>query len=99
LAPPLERARGKVGDDGVERISTQSLFDLLEVTQRSRTAAAARRLAKIMRELGWAPIAGLGTYKGARTDAGRLHRPGERLRQNKDPRRHAIAVTVRNIAP
>jgi hypothetical protein len=52
----LEGLRGKIGDDGVERISTQSIFDLLEVSQRSRTAGACRRLAKLMRELGWHPI-------------------------------------------
>ena len=31
----LEAARGKVGDDGVERISTHTLFDILEVPLRS----------------------------------------------------------------
>jgi hypothetical protein len=64
----LERARGKVGDDGVERVSTQSLFDLLEVPQRSRNAGAARRLAKIMRELGWGPIKARGLTPGGFTD-------------------------------
>lgn len=34
----LERAHGKLGDDGVERISTQTLFDILEVPQRGRSA-------------------------------------------------------------
>lgn len=52
----LERVRGKVGDDGVMRISSQNLLDLLEVPQRGRTAGACRRLAKLMRELGWSPI-------------------------------------------
>ena len=52
----LERVRGKVGDDGVERISTQMLFDHLEVLQRSRGAGACRRLARVMRELGWTPV-------------------------------------------
>jgi hypothetical protein len=52
----LERARGQVGDDGVERISTQTLFDNLEVLQRSRGAGACRRLAKIMSELGWTAV-------------------------------------------
>lgn len=51
----LERARGKVGGDGVERISTQTLFDVLEVPNALRTAGACRRLASLMRELGWAP--------------------------------------------
>jgi hypothetical protein len=52
----LEGVRGKVGDDGIERISTQTVFDHLEVLQRSRGAAACRRLARVMRELGWAPV-------------------------------------------
>jgi hypothetical protein len=52
----LERVRGKIGDDGIERISTQAVFDLLEIPQRSRGAGACRRLAKLMRELGWSPI-------------------------------------------
>jgi hypothetical protein len=52
----LEGVRGKAGDDGIERVSTQTLFDVLEVGQRGRTAGACRRLAKLMRELGWHPI-------------------------------------------
>ena len=52
----LERVRGKIGDDGVERISTQTLFDHLEVLQRSRGAGACRRLARMMRDLGWTPV-------------------------------------------
>ena len=52
----LERVRGQVGDDGIERISTQTLFDHLEVFQRSRGAGACRRLAKVMRELGWTAV-------------------------------------------
>ena len=48
----LERIRGKVGDDGIERVTTQILFDILEVPQRSRAAGACRRLAKLMAELG-----------------------------------------------
>ena len=52
----LERVRGKVGDDGIERISTQTLFDHLEVLQRSRGAGACRRLAQVMRDLGWTPV-------------------------------------------
>ena len=52
----LEGVGGKVGNDGIERVSTQTLFDILEVGQRGRTAGACRRLAKLMRELGWHPI-------------------------------------------
>jgi hypothetical protein len=53
---PLERLRGKIGDDGIERISTQAVFDVLDVPQSSREAGGSRRLAKLMRELGWVPI-------------------------------------------
>jgi hypothetical protein len=52
----LERRRGKVGDDGVERIATQTLFDCLEVRQRNRGTGACRRLAQVMRELGWTAV-------------------------------------------
>ncbi len=47
----LERVRGKMGDDGVERVSTQTLFDILELSQARRDAGACRRLAKLMRSL------------------------------------------------
>ena len=60
----LERVRGRVGDDGIERISTQTLFDHLEVFQRRRGAGACRRLAKVMRELGWTPVRVLDLTRG-----------------------------------
>ena len=53
---PLERVHGKIGDDGIERITTQLLFDILEVPQRSRGAGACRRLAKRMAELRWIAV-------------------------------------------
>jgi hypothetical protein len=53
---PLGRLRGKVGDDGVERIGSQAVLDFLEIPQLSRGAGACRRLARLMRELGWHPI-------------------------------------------
>ena len=61
---PLERLRGKVGDDGIERITTQLLFDILEVPQRSRGAGACRRLAKLMTELGWTAVRVRGLTRG-----------------------------------
>jgi hypothetical protein len=53
---PLERIRGKIDYDGLERVSSQTLLDILEVPQRSRTAGTYRRLAKIMAELGWTAV-------------------------------------------
>jgi hypothetical protein len=52
----LERLHGAVGFDGLERVSSQSLLDMLEVPQRSRTAGTYRRLAKLMAELGWTAV-------------------------------------------
>jgi hypothetical protein len=52
---PLQRVHGKV-EDGSERVSTQTLLDLLEVPQRQRTAGTYRRLARIMAELGWSAV-------------------------------------------
>jgi hypothetical protein len=53
---PLQRVRGKVEFDGLERVSSQSVLDVLEVPQRSRTAGTYRRLAKLMAELGWTAV-------------------------------------------
>jgi hypothetical protein len=50
---PPERLHGQIGDDGVERITTQRVLDVLEVPQRARRSGAYRRLAKLMTELGW----------------------------------------------
>lgn len=52
----LERVRGTTGFDGLERISTQTLMDILEVPQRQRTAGAFRHLAALMAELGWTAV-------------------------------------------
>jgi hypothetical protein len=60
----LERVRGRIGDDGIERITTQTLFDILEVPQRGRGAGACRRLAKLMAELGWAAVRVRGLTRG-----------------------------------
>lgn len=64
----LEGVRGKKWDDGIERISTQTVFDILEVPHSSRTAGACRRLSKLMRELGWSPIKARGLTPGGFRD-------------------------------
>jgi hypothetical protein len=53
---PLHRVRGTIEFDGLERVSTQSLLDMLEVPQRGRTAGTYRRLSKLMSELGWTAV-------------------------------------------
>ena len=53
----LEPVRGKVDFfDRLERISSQTLLDLLEVPQRNRTAGTFRRLSRLMTELGWTAL-------------------------------------------
>jgi hypothetical protein len=52
----LERVRGTTGFDGLERISTQTVMDILEVPQRQRTAGSYRHLATLMAELGWTAV-------------------------------------------
>jgi hypothetical protein len=61
---PLERLHGKIGDDGIERVTTQLLFDILGVPQRSRGAGACRRLAKLMAELEWMAVRVRGLTRG-----------------------------------
>jgi hypothetical protein len=60
----LERLRGRVDPDRVERVTTQHVFDVLEVSQRDRTTAACRRLANVMRELGWTALRVRGLTRG-----------------------------------
>jgi hypothetical protein len=52
----LARVRGKIDYDGLERVSSQTLLDLLEVPQRKRTAGTYQRLARVMAELGWTAV-------------------------------------------
>src|ERR671936_1096772 len=60
----LERLRGKIGDDGIERVTTQTVFDILEIPQRNRSASACRRLAKLMTKLGWTAVRVRGLTRG-----------------------------------
>ena len=78
---PLERVRGKIGDDGVERIATQLLFDILEVPLRSRGAGACRRLAKLMAELGWMAVRMRGLTRGGYLEQVRGYARDARIQQ------------------
>lgn len=63
----LERLKGRVGGDGVERISTQTVFDVLEIPMAQR-GSLYRRLAESMRSLGWSPIRARGLTPGGFKD-------------------------------
>jgi hypothetical protein len=60
----LEHLHGQIGDDGVERVTTQIVLDVLEVPQRSRRSGTYRRLAKLMAELGWTALRVRGVTRG-----------------------------------
>jgi hypothetical protein len=61
---PLERLHGQIGDDGIERLATQAVLDLLEVPQRNRRAGTYRRLARLMAEQGWTAVRVRGMTRG-----------------------------------
>jgi hypothetical protein len=50
------------------RYAGPMVFDILEVPQRARAAGACRRLATLMRELGWSPIKARGLTPGGFRD-------------------------------
>lgn len=52
----LKAARGNVGLDGVERLSTNAVFDFLDLPAFKRTPEAAKRVRLIMTCLGWIPV-------------------------------------------
>jgi transposase-like protein len=51
--PILERAKGVVDHDGIERVTAQSLLDILKVPMGKRKNEHYQRLTKIMIDLGW----------------------------------------------
>jgi hypothetical protein len=66
-AQPLRRLKGHVGHDGVERLSTHDVFDVLEVPMRHR-ASRTVRLSRVMRDLGWSNIRARGLNPGSYRD-------------------------------
>jgi len=65
--PKLRKLKGRVGSDGVERISTNDVFDALEVPMRQR-ASRTVRLSGVMRRLGWSNIRAHGLNPGSYRD-------------------------------
>jgi hypothetical protein len=65
--PTLRKLKGKVGQDGVERIATTDVFDLLEVPMGARPAQTVR-LSRVMRQLGWQNIRARGLNPGSYRD-------------------------------
>jgi hypothetical protein len=63
----LRKLKGKVGHDGIERISTNDVFDVLEVPIRRRPSETVR-LSRVMRKLGWSNIRARGLNPGSYRD-------------------------------
>ncbi len=52
----LRKVRGQIGHDGVERISTDTVFEQLDLPPLKRTPEVAKRLKGLMVDLGWTPV-------------------------------------------
>jgi hypothetical protein len=52
----LRKINGEIGHDRVERISTEKVFERLDVPRLQRTPEAAKRLRGLMVELGWTAV-------------------------------------------
>ena len=53
---PLRNIRGQIGHDGVARISTDRVFEIMDIPRLKRTPEAAKRLKLLMVDLGWTPV-------------------------------------------
>jgi hypothetical protein len=65
--PLLRKLKGRVGHDGVERISTTDVFDALEIPMRRRPSLTVR-LSRLMHRLGWTNIRARGLNPGSYRD-------------------------------
>src|SRR5246127_4642820 len=65
--PTLQKLKGRIGLDGVERLSTAQIFDLLEVPMRRRPSLTVR-LSRVMLRLGWTNIRARGLNPGSYRD-------------------------------
>jgi hypothetical protein len=65
--PTLRKIKGKIGRDGVERVSTTDLFDILEMPMGARPAQTVR-LSRVMRQFGWQNIRARGLNPGSYRD-------------------------------
>lgn len=52
----LTSVKGRIGSDGVERISTEMVFEQLDVPPVNRTPELTKRLRGLMVQCGWTPV-------------------------------------------
>jgi hypothetical protein len=63
----LRKIKGRIAADGIERVSTTDLFDLLEVPMGRRPTLTVR-LSRTMNKLGWSNIRARGLNPGSYRD-------------------------------
>jgi hypothetical protein len=63
----LRKIKGRIGADGIERVSTSDVFDELEVPIPRRSSSTVR-LSRLMRRLGWTNIRARGLNPGSYRD-------------------------------
>jgi hypothetical protein len=81
----LRKLNGRIGADGVERVSTTDVFDHLEIPMKRRPSLTVR-LSRVMRKHGWSNIRARGLNPGSYLDRVRgfarepssMQRPGRR---------------------
>ncbi len=65
--PRLRKLKGRIGHDGIERVSTHDVFDFLEVPMLRRPSETIR-LSRVMRKIGWSNIRARGLNPGSYRD-------------------------------
>jgi hypothetical protein len=65
---PLERLRGEIGVDGLERVTSQTVLDILGIPVNRRGPAATRRVVRLMSELGWTATRVRGLRRGTSSE-------------------------------
>ncbi len=55
-ADTLRSVKGKIGTDGVHRIATDAIFEVLELPRLQRTPEAGKRVKTIMLGFGWTAV-------------------------------------------
>src|SRR3954451_25045371 len=63
---PLRSIKGRKDIDGVERVSTEAVFEALDIPPFRRTPEAAKQLRRLMLALGWTPVRARHVTSGGR---------------------------------
>jgi hypothetical protein len=89
--PTLRKIKGLIAADGIERVSTTDLFDLLEVPMGRRPTLTVR-LSRVMKKLGWSNIRARGLNPGSYRDLVSDRRPSPCRRRCVRSRRGGVAL-------